>query len=427
MRTEHRHFHVSPIVVPSGERTTITVQVLSKPWEAVADGTYELLYLTRERPDRKGKLAFTVHDGGISFEADFPGEQEHVFRLEMIEGDERTRVGEFRIYSVEDDLLRLRPLKGDFHLHTCHSDGLESPVYVAARCREIGFDFMAITDHHKYAPSEEAMEAYAETDADLKIYPGEEVHPPGNPVHMVNFGSGYSVNALFADSAAYDAAVNRQLEENEPVPDGVDPVHYASTVWALDQIRKGDGLAVFCHPYWVANGRYPVDGRLTDHILAEKPFDALEVIGGYHKNEGESNALQVARYHEERAKGNDCPIVGLSDSHGCDTGSLFGWYYTIVFAENAELPTLIDAIKDLHSVAVEHVKGEQPRVHGHFRLTKFVHFLLREYFPMHDRLCSKEGLAMLDHSAGKPKGAEELSHLKGQCAALHDQLYSATS
>ncbi len=425
MRTEQRHFHTSPVVVQSDVQTTITVKPLSSHCLINENGTYELSYLTRERPDRKGTLDFVIRDGGIVFDAEFPGEQEHVFRLDRVEDDKRNRIGEFRIYSVEKDLLRLRPFKGDFHLHTCHSDGLESPAYVTARCREIGLDFMAITDHHKYEPSLEAINAYADTATDLKIYPGEEVHPPKNPVHMINFGSRFSVNALFTDTDAYEAGVKDQRTNESAVPDGVDPVQYASTVWSLNQIRRGGGLAVFCHPYWVWNGRYPVDGRLTDHILAEKPFDALELIGGFPKNEAESNALQVARYHEERAKGNDCPVVGLSDSHGCDTGSLFGWYHTVVFAKDAELSTVIDAIKNFRSVAVERMKGERPRVHGHFRLTKFVHFLLREYFPLHDRLCAREGAAMLDHAAGKPEGAEELSRLKGQCSRLHEQLYDS--
>jgi len=40
-----------------------------------------------------------------------------------------------------------------------------------------------------------------------------------------------------------------------------------------------------------------------------QPFDAFELIGGFHPYELDSNTLQVARYHEERAQGrtgSDC-------------------------------------------------------------------------------------------------------------------------
>ncbi|MEG2076134.1 MAG: hypothetical protein RRY34_06490, partial [Victivallaceae bacterium] len=69
----------------------------------------------------------------------------------------------------------------------------EAPIYVAARYREAGFDFMAVTDHHRYAPSLEAINFWQNKPIELKLFPGEEVHAPGNPVHIINFGSKFSV------------------------------------------------------------------------------------------------------------------------------------------------------------------------------------------------------------------------------------------
>ena len=88
-----------------------------------------------------------------------------------------------------------------------------------------------------------------------------------------------------------------------------------------------------------------------------------------------SNTLQVARYYEERAKSNEIPIVGVSDAHGCETGSLFGWYYTIVFSPTLEHADLVTSIKDLFSVAVEAIPGESVRAYGPFRLVKYALFL----------------------------------------------------
>jgi hypothetical protein len=113
----------------------------------------------------------------------FMCEQEYVLHVEFLSSDtegesKAVQVGEFRIYALEDDLFTRRPYKGDLHIHSRRSDGQESPAYVAGACRRIGLDFMAVTDHRRYEPSLEAMEAYQDVDTDLRIYPGEEVHRP---------------------------------------------------------------------------------------------------------------------------------------------------------------------------------------------------------------------------------------------------------
>ena len=88
-------------------------------------------------------------------------------------------------------------------MHSYYSDGTESPAYVAAYCRKIGLDFIAITDHGKYHPSLEAINAFQTFETDFKIFPGEEVHPPENEIHMINFGGKFSINELFKDKEKY--------------------------------------------------------------------------------------------------------------------------------------------------------------------------------------------------------------------------------
>ena len=80
-------------------------------------------------------------------------------------------------------------------------------------------------------------------------------------------------------------------------------------------------MGIFCHPYWYSRQRYDVPITLTDLLFEHQPYDALEVLGGFHLYESESNVLQVARYHELRAQGKRIPIVGASDSHGCENGT----------------------------------------------------------------------------------------------------------
>jgi len=293
---------------------------------------------------------------------------------------------------------------------------------VAGASRRIGLDFMAVTDHRLYAPSLEAIRAFEDMPVDLRIYPGEEVHPPDCPVHIINFGGRFSLNERFAGES-YRAEV-QAIQDGLPDPGpGVDRYQYAACLWCFEKIREAGGLGLFCHPYWFWRHRYDVPEALTTRLLDSQPWDALEVIGGYFRHEVESNILQVARYHEERARGRRVPIVGVSDAHGCERGELFGWYYTIVFAPSTELPELIQSIKALYSVAVEALPGETARAHGPFRLVKYAHFLLREVFPEHDAFCAQEGRLMLAHLAGDVTAVDQLRPCSGAIARLYARLW----
>ena len=376
----------------------------------------------------------------------FCTEQEYNLRVE-VQGEKIPQEKQhlsFRVYSLLPDLYELRPFKGDFHIHTTGSDGKEAPAYVAARYREKGFDFAAISDHRQYEYSVEARDFFRDLDLDFKLYPGEEVHSPGNPVHIVNFGGNFSVNELYRqEPEKYEKEV-REILETLPKPiAGLDYYPVAASQWVFDRIRQGGGLAVFCHPYWYIS-TYAIGEALTDAIFAERKFDAFEVIGGFFLHQFESNNFQVNRYMEERGKGNRFPVVGLSDCHATDTfrlsghtssrigmeyvnsrdGNLFGWNYTVILAKSDAVEDLIAGVRAYHSAAVSEPTGERPGIYGEFRIVKYVSFLMREFFPEHDRLCRPEGAAMLDHLAGDPAGAAMLKVINGRVKAYREQAFA---
>jgi len=424
MGKELNMFDIYPRIVRAGSQATITIRPLYDHVQFQAGQPVNLTLLPAEGAPgqvnwgQRNTQAVFPQEGRLLVSYLFGGEQEYTLVL-----DYEGKTIEFRLYALEDDLFTRRPYKGDFHIHTYHSDGKESPAYVAASCRKIGMDFMAITDHRKYAPSLEAIQAFQEANIDLRIYPGEEVHPPSNPVHILNFGGRFSINDLFT-SEEYQAGVQAVASQLTGFAEGVDPYPYASCVWCYQKIREAGGLGVFCHPYWFSQRRYDVPVYLTDLLFERQPYDALELIGGYHRFEVESNALQVARYNEERAQGKRIPVVGVSDSHGCETGSLFGWYYTVVFSPTTDLPDLIENIKGLYSVALETLPDEIPHAYGPFRLVKYTHFLLRELFPAHDSLCAEEGRLMLAYAAGDPQANPSLATLKGRVQKLYNHWWS---
>jgi len=423
VRHENRNYDVYPKVVPADAVTTVHIAPRYAHAALNRAARYRVQYYPSEEfsPQgdwaRQAEMRLQPKDGALELTLRFEGEQEHVLWVEEETPAGLRLVGDFRFYSLAPDLLALNPYKGDLHLHSNRSDGREEPAYVAAACREIGMDFCAITDHRRYEPSLEAQRAFHGLPTDLRIYPGEEVHPPENPVHIINFGGRFSLNALF-EGAAYREQVAQCIEALPPLPPGVDRQQYASCLWCFDKIREAGGLGIFCHPYWFTQHRYAPAGALTALLFESQPYDAYEVIGGYYRHEVDSNTLQVARYQHEQAHGKRIPIVGVSDAHGCHTGELFGWYYTLVFAPSPALEDLIGGIKALRSVAVEAVDGEAPRAHGPWRLVKYALFLLREVMPQHDALCCEEGRAMQAHLTGERDAAERLARLQGRTARL---------
>jgi hypothetical protein len=395
-----------------------------------ADVPYEINYFPMEEfAERSGwpegsQDIVHAEQGVLRVTRYLEGEQEHVFEIRRCGGQEKVLVGACHLYSVADDLFTRRPYKGDLHIHSSRSDGLETPAHVAGACRRIGLDFMAVTDHYRYAPSLEAQRVFEGIPVDLQITAGEEVHPPENPVHIINFGGRYSINELFA-APRYRAEVSAIKSSLGQLPPGVDRYQAASCVWCYEEIRKAGGLGIFCHPYWVSELRYTPSGALTSYLFDRQPFDAFELLGGYYRFEVDSNTLQVARYHEERVKGKRIPIVGVSDAHGCERGELFGWYYTLAFSPTLALSDLKASIMDLYSVAVEALPGETVRAYGPFRLVKYALFLLREVLPQHDRLCQEEGEAMLKHVGGDAAAASMLAGFRGRTAALLERCWQA--
>jgi hypothetical protein len=417
-----------PRIVRADGSTEIAIEPLPGGSPFDAGGRYQVVRTPMERYELRGNDAVALtapaalRGGRLHARLTFPAEQEHMLRVERVEGGTTAVAGRCRVYSLSEDLFRRGAYKGDLHIHSSRSDGRELPAHVAAACRRDGFDFMALTDHHQYAPSLEAIRAFEGVPIDIALFPGEEVHPPDNPLHIINFGGSGSVNELFTQPGYRERLVAR-AKGFGPLAGGADPVLCAEAAWCFDQIRAFGGLGIFCHPWWAIAERYHVPQSYVDWLFDARPWDAYEVIGGYHRHELESNLLQVARYHDERARGRAVPIVGVSDAHGCERGELFGWYYTIVFSTSCGLADLVGSIKDLYSVAVEAVPGSQPRAHGPLRLARYAQFLMREVFPDHDALCAEEGRLMLAHVRGDADAARALGALCGRAAALYQDIW----
>lgn len=391
MRVESRFFTIFPSVVKAGYKSEITITPINRHY-AFTDEKYTVTVIPREkrehprRPeynelcDLFDEVAPEVKNGSITLSHTFLDEQE--YRL-VLKAEDGRRLYDFRVYALRDDLYGTASQRGDLHIHTDYSDGLESPSTMVAACREIGLDFIAITDHYKYAPSIDAIAAFGGVDTGLTIFPGEEVHNlcdgADGYFHVVNFGGAYSVNALIAKDREQLLAHLRKEADGLSLPDGIDPFEYTFFKWIADEIRKSGGRAIFPHPYWTVGGTvYHLESALTAYLLKEGVFDIFEVQGGCDEV---GNMLQQSLYHQLRAEGTELSIVGSSDAHNCFVGkdNHFGSYSTLAFVREGE--SVVDAIMDKRSVALKTIRGEHPVVIGDFRLLKYALFLMENFYP----------------------------------------------
>lgn len=453
-------FDVFPKVFAAGKESTVHIRPLGGRTVFVPGARYRLDICGLNNGDPKyypcssdfvSQFVTAGDEGGFAFTHTFYEEQEYFLRFSEPETDRF--LYEFPVYCVEGELAHLYPFVGDTHRHTTYSDGRQNPAVVCSNCRAHGYDFMAITDHRKYAPSLEAM-AFAESiPTELVVCPGEEVqltpaNGKRNDIHIINFGGQYSINALFpgeqreaygTDPAyrsvggecpdiytqeGYDSLMT-ELCADIDVPDDVDRFTVAGCKWIFEQIRKADGLGIFAHPNWIANV-FHVPESVTNYLVENRLFDAFEVLGG--ERYFEQNGFQTLRWYDDRARGYRYPIVGATDSHSSNpTNDKDLICSTVVFAPVCERKALIEAIKDFRSVAVDTISKEY-RLVGEPRLARYTSFLMQYYFPLHDELCREEGRLMKVCATGteeeKTEAGELLGHLYGRVARQREKYFA---
>ena len=78
--------------------------------------------------------------------------------------------------------------KGDFHLHSTHSDGRKTPAELAAIAHRNGLRVMALTDHDSLQGMGEMREALAQY-PEIMLVPGVELSTdvPGDEIHVLGY------------------------------------------------------------------------------------------------------------------------------------------------------------------------------------------------------------------------------------------------
>ncbi len=411
-------YAVYPSVVRANKRTRLTVTATENIFMffegreyTVKINPYDSDVLDYHSPSHKTVFTVAASGGVLSFEYDFGDEGEYCLEISK----EETCIQKLKLFALCDDLFERRPLKGDFHGHSYRSDGKHDPAALAGYYRENGYDFMTMTDHNRYFPSNELKEAYSDVKLGFTVINGEEVHTPGSIVHIVHAGGSESVDDIyFKEPARYE---NEYKEIEKELPDSV-PAQYrtrfAMARWAVRKIHDVGGLAIFAHPFWRPKGAssYNVKNDFARLLLKSGMFDAYELVGGM---DVDGVNMSVAMWNDLRADGLNISIVGSSDVHTLE-GKNFVYHFTVVFAKDNSPESIIQAVRDGYSVAVEMSGGEDDReyrCYGSMRLVIYTQFLLGGYFKRTAQITAGEGVAMRRYLIGEEDG-ELLS-------AMHDR------
>jgi len=122
--------------------------------------------------------------------------------------------------------------KGNLHTHTQNSDGKLSPEEVVARYKEMGHDFISLTDHRRYIYNKHLQSN------DFIIIPGFEVdlNPPGkNMCHHIVAVRSKNSNNNYPDGYEFKHPEYKGLETVQEL---------------IDDLIAHDNFAFYCHPIW---------------------------------------------------------------------------------------------------------------------------------------------------------------------------------
>ena len=430
-------YEISPKILVAGKKTAVTIKPLLKaPFET---GVSYTVIVTGMMQHDTHEYKLMPNGGNIILDHYFGYEQEYSVKIYAgdVEPTPKRLVSVIYLYCLDEDLHKLRPFKGDFHMHSQQSDGYESPAGVCAQARKHGLDFWALTDHRKYLPSAVAKDAFKGIALGAKIYNGEEVHFHEQG-HIIAFGGSEGIGEKYASpdyAHQYEAELAETYErlksDFSKLPDTMAPEEYVRWTHAVEKVKETGAMAVFVHPFWVqGTNSYHVGYKSAKFLMREGGFHAFELLNGEYSD---TNSLQIAFWQEERGGGRYMPIVSGTDAHSLVEDDFFGKFFTVIFAQDMQLESIKQAVKDERSIVVSAMAkgtppahhGLEPLAYGHFRYAAFALYLVREVFPLHDEICFEEGRLMARHVAGDNDAADRLSAHSVAVERLYDRLWGA--
>ncbi|TLM99008.1 PHP domain-containing protein [bacterium] len=216
-------------------------------------------------------------------------------------------------------------MKLDLHVHSCHSNDSNSKLIdIINKAVEKGLDGIAVTDHHTFAGSREALE--------VNPYPAFIIIPGSE--YRTRYGH---VQGLFIHGEL-------ELNENLRCPAGF---------WPFDavvaEIHRQGGIAVMAHPF---KNHAALPEEVWSGIDAVEVYNSRAVYSGRNSRANEQAAGLAAKYN--------LPVTAGSDGHWL--GEIGRSYIELALDRSpGEKPTL-DEVKEaiLNKRVFVHGTGTPP-------------------------------------------------------------------
>ena len=132
----------------------------------------------------------------------------------------------------------LRLYIGDLHMHTIYSHGTNSSLEMALASRNLGFDFIAITEHNTVRASRDARDLVEKYGLNLLVFLAEEA---GSRAHILAIGMGEDIQRCRTERSAGRSGVRADMP-SQPIPTGGLPVQ------GLPSGSSGSNSEVTKHP-----------------------------------------------------------------------------------------------------------------------------------------------------------------------------------
>ena len=355
--------------------------------------------LSRSNYYHKHTLKHTIKNNVILFSYKMSHIGEFVIKVNFTYKESKT----ICLYCLDKDMMKLRPLKGDLHMHSIYSDGKTTPFAMVMASLDAGMDFLSVTDHDCYAGAQEAIEKVKENSIDILVLAGEEVSVGGKEDMFVSQGNGHilSINANCSiedqrkDTKKYEQELQEivKLLQKEKIDKNINPTHYAKNIWVIKKIKEAKGISILAHPNWIyRDGKYHLNQAFYKEMLKSSHLDGVEVFGEEkikeHNNMTHLTALQTKNKHKYLA-----PFAN-SDAH--DSDHEVGERFTIVFAKEKSIPSILSAIQNGLTCAIFKRENNEHQFIAKDALAQYVYFLIKEYYPKHSSLKSRLAKLYID-------------------------------
>lgn len=366
------YFEIMPRIVPAGVKSRITVCCKSK--DIRLEGPYLILIVPYYDYDfvsfqtyRDKIIETNATDGKIEFEYSFPTEQMYNIYIGQRNRGDLDYLLQTSVYALDADLYSMKTLTGDFHCHTVHSDGFETPESVLHLAISHKFDFIAVTDHNNYQGSADAAEIAKKQHLPITVIHGEEYSSSFTNMHVISLGASKPL-----EKTLYTFFPENQNEVRST---------FEYTKQLCEEIRNNGGLSVLCHPlrkpFRLDGTRDDVPMSLIKKLLENHVFDAIEIVGGGSADDKMISQMQFLWSIGFGALPGTIAYIGSTDSHAYRIDPLCGKHFTVVFAKENLEKDILKGIKEKRTVAARIIDSNNILLYGEPRFCMYAQFYLK--------------------------------------------------